>query len=369
MKLIIIAGEVSGDIHGSKLITALGAKINNLEISGIGGDLMITAGFDAVYHIRQMAFLGLSEVIRHLPFIRRVFKDILMHIQSTKPSAVILIDYPGFNLRLAKKIKKMGIPVIYYISPQLWAWGQRRVWKIKAFVDQMLVVFPFEVDFYKKYGFDTIYVGHPLVDSHFDHVKPKVYDAKNRVLGLLPGSRHQELKKLIPDMVATAAILHAENKIDKALIARVGNIPREEYEFYIREKEFIEIYEGPIDLFYNQLDVALVSSGTATLETAYFQVPLVIVYKVGNLTWHLGKRLVKLERVGLPNIVAGKKIATELLQTDFTPDNAVREISSLLEKEKNEEKRRDLSVVREKLGEPGASERAAQHIYCFVNAG
>jgi len=366
MKLVIIAGEVSGDIHGAKLVRSLVSKIGSIELSGIGGDLMIEEGLNAIYHINQMAFLGLTEVIKHLPLIQRVFKDITQHIASNKPDAIILIDYPGFNLRLAKKIKKMGIPVIYYISPQLWAWGKRRVKKIRNFVDQMLVVFPFEVDFYKKYDIEAIYVGHPLVDTHFGQVKLKEYKADNRVLGLLPGSRLQELDNLLPDMISTAEILHNDNKIDRALIARVNNIPRTEYDKYLQGEEFIEIFEGPIDHFYNQIDAALVSSGTATLETAYFQVPLVIVYRVGKITWQLGKRLVRLENVGLPNIVAGKKIVAELLQTDFTPDNAVREISGFLIKQKNEAKRKELEIIHEKLGQPGTSDRAADYIIKFV---
>jgi lipid-A-disaccharide synthase len=366
MKLVIIAGEVSGDIHGARLVRSLISRNDSIGLSGIGGDLMVKEGLNAIYHINQMAFLGLTEVIKHLPFIQRVFKDITQHIASTKPDAVILIDYPGFNLRLAKKIKKMGIPVIYYISPQLWAWGKRRVKKIRNFVDQMLVVFPFEVDFYHKYGIEAIYVGHPLVDSHFGQVQPKEYNSYDRVLGLLPGSRRQELDKLLPDMISTAEILHNDNKLDRVLIARVNNIPRSEYDKYLQGKDYIEIYEGAIDQFYNQLDAALVSSGTATLETAYFQVPLVIVYRVGKITWQLGKRLVKLEGIGLANIVAGKTIAKELLQNDFTPENAVREISGLLNQQENEEKRMELKIISQKLGQPGASDRAADYIIKFV---
>ncbi len=366
MNLVIIAGEVSGDIHGAKLIRALAEKTETLKISGIGGDLMIAEGHKAIYHIRQMAFLGLSEVIRHLPFIKRVFKEMVRHIESEKPNAVIFIDYPGFNLKLAKKVKQMGVPVIYYISPQLWAWGQRRVKKIRSYVDLMLVVFPFEVDFYKNHGIDATYVGHPLVDSHYQLVHPKQFDPNNKVLGLLPGSRRQELQKLLPDMLATAKLLYSENKINRVLIARVENIPREEYDSYISDKTYVEVFEGPIDKFYNQLDVALVSSGTATLETAYFQVPLVIVYKVGNITWYLGKMLVKLEGIGLANIVAGKTIATELLQTDFTPARTVTEINKLLTEENNTAKRNELSLIAEKLGDPGASDRAADHIIGFI---
>jgi lipid-A-disaccharide synthase len=366
MKLVIIAGEVSGDMHGAKLLHSLAANTDHLTVTGIGGDLMVAEGMRPIYHIRQMAFLGLGEVIRHLPFIRRVFKDVLKHIKEQKPDAVVLIDYPGFNLRLAKKVYQMGVPVIYYISPQLWAWGKRRVNKIKQYVNLMLVIFPFEVTFYRDYGIGATYVGHPLVDSHYNEVKPKIFDPQNRVLGLLPGSRKQELHKLLPNMIATAKELYQQKKIDQAIIARVDHLALAEYENYAKDLPFINIYSGPIARFYNQLDAALVSSGTATLETAYFKVPLVIVYKVGNITWQLGKRLVRLEGIGLANIVAGKEIAAELLQQEFTPERAANELAQFFEKEKNEKKRTELEIIRAKLGEPGASQRAAESIIQFV---
>jgi lipid-A-disaccharide synthase len=369
MKLLIVAGEVSGDIHAAHLISAIKDKVSDVEIRGIGGDLMIAAGLKAKYHIRQMAFLGLSEIIRHLPFIRRVFNDLTELVKSFKPDAVILVDYPGFNLRFARKMKKMAVPVIYYISPQLWAWGRGRIKKIRAYVDKMLVVFPFEVDFYRKFGIEADYVGHPLVDSHFKFVTPKKYSSHNRVLGLLPGSRKQELDKLFPVMIATAEILHAQGYIDMALVARVGNITREEYEKYIGEHSFIKIHENSLNTYYNQLDAAIVSSGTATLETAYFQVPLLIVYKVGRITWNLGKRLVKLDSIGLANIVAGKKVAEELLQNDFTPHKAAEIIKHLLEPDINWAKRNELQIIQDKLGEPGASQRAAEEIIRFVQDG
>jgi lipid-A-disaccharide synthase len=256
--------------------------------------------------------------------------------------------------------------VIYYISPQLWAWGKRRVKKIRKYVDKMLVIFPFEVDFYREYGVQADYVGHPLVDSHYQNVMPKQYNPDDRVLGLLPGSRRQELEKLFPVMISAADILYKKKYIQHVQVPRVDHIPPEEYYRYIGERRYIHIHDGSLDRLYNNLDAALVSSGTATLETAYFKVPLVIVYKVSRITWNLARRLVRLDSVGLANIVAGKKVAEELLQNDFSPERAAEIVAVLLEPEANRSKRRELAVIKEKLGKPGASERAAEEIIEFV---
>ncbi|TFG97774.1 MAG: lipid-A-disaccharide synthase, partial [Calditrichales bacterium] len=298
-KLVIVAGEVSGDVHGARLITALKQRNPDLEIYGIGGDLMVAEGLQPLFHIKEMAFLGVGEVIRHLPFILRVFKEMEALVERVQPSAVILIDYPGFNIRFARKMKKRGVPVIYYISPQLWAWGKKRVFKIKKYVEKMLVIFPFEKTFYTGYGIESEYVGHPLVDRHYQSVRPKTTGAGDKILGLLPGSRRQELEKLFPDMLKAAYLMVQAGEIAKAKVLKVNTIPLEEYKRYIGSYAGIEIYDGPLPEFYNGLDAALVSSGTATLETAYFQVPLVIVYRVNSLTWFLGKRLVKLDQIGL----------------------------------------------------------------------
>jgi lipid-A-disaccharide synthase len=369
MKIVIIAGEVSGDNHGGKLIAELKAKNSNLELSGVGGDKMIQNGFQAIYHIKQMAFLGIGEIIKHLPFIRKVFRTLVEHVKKEKPDAVVLIDYPGFNLRFAKSISNLGIPVFYYISPQLWAWGKRRVKKIKKYVDKMLVVFPFEVDFYNKYGIIAEYVGHPLVDEHFDDVNPKALEEKGKkVLGLLPGSRKHEIEQLLPDMLMTAKILYEEKKINKAIIAKVDNISDEIYQSIIGEDfSFIELSSKPVFDFYNSLDGAITKSGTSTLETAYFQVPFIIVYRVSKLTWFLGNLLVKLDSIGLANIIAGEKVADELLQKNFTPEKAAELIFELLQPQINKNKRNELKIVKEKLGEQGASKRAAESILEFVS--
>jgi lipid-A-disaccharide synthase len=364
--IVIIAGEVSGDIHGSRLIAALKKTEPDFSIHGIGGDLMIKEGLVPLFHIKQMSFLGLWEVLKHLPFIKKVFRDMTELVQTIQPKAVILIDYPGFNLRFAKKMYEMNIPVIYYISPQLWAWGKKRVFKIRKYIEKMIVIFPFEKEFYHKYGIDAEYVGHPIADHYFDHVHPKITDNEKITLGLLPGSRRQELENLLPDMIKTVQLLKESSKVDKVYLRTVDTISREEYKRYLGDQSMIELYNDSSESFYNQLDAAFVSSGTATLETGYFKVPMVIVYRVNPLTWYLARLLVKVKVIGLVNIVAGEKIATELLQKDFSPMRARAELERLLDPETNALIRDKLSIIREKLGEPGAAERAARAILSVI---
>jgi lipid-A-disaccharide synthase len=287
--------------------------------------------------------------------------------EKLQPAAVILIDYPGFNLRFAKKMHKMGIPVIYYISPQLWAWGKKRVFKIKKYIKKMLVIFPFEKDFYGDYGIDAEYVGHPIADKHFNHVNPKVTQKSNVTLGLLPGSRRQELENHLPDMIKTAKLLKDSSNISKTFLLTVDTISEDEYKKYLGENSFIQLYTDSSESFYNQLDVALVSSGTATLETGYFRVPMVIVYRVNPLTWFFARLLVKVDVIGLVNIVAEEKFSKELLQNDFYPRSAKEELERLIDPDVNAEIRKKLAVIKEKLGDPGAAERAARAIFEVIS--
>jgi lipid-A-disaccharide synthase len=366
-RLVIIAGELSGETHGARLIAQLRSQEPDLQITGIGGDKMIDAGMRALVHIKQMAFLGLGEIIRHLPFIFKVYRRLRKHIKDIKPDAVILIDYPGFNLKLARAVKKMNVPVIYYISPQLWAWGRRRVKKIKRTVDLMLVLFPFEEDFYKQFGINVRFTGHPLVDRYYHLVKPKeTKEEEQKIIGLLPGSRIQELRLLLPDMIQTAQLLYEQGTITKALVAGVAHIDESVYHSYIEGKSWCTLTMLPMEQFYNQLDAALVASGTATLETAYFRVPMLIVYRVYALTWYLGRLVVKLKQIGLANIVAGTHIADELLQDAFKPDAAAAALSSMLHPKNNNRIREKMKIVRDRLGLPGASEVAARLIKNFL---
>ncbi|HGY57451.1 MAG TPA: lipid-A-disaccharide synthase [Caldithrix abyssi] len=367
--LLLIAGEPSGDAHAAALIKELQTMRGGLSVFGIGGEALVATGMELLYHIKDMAFLGLSEVIKHLPFIRRVQNDLLERARKEKPSCAILVDYPGFNLRMARSLKKMGIPVVYYISPQLWAWGRGRVKKIRRYVDKMLVVFPFEVDFYRQYGIEAVYVGHPLADKHAGRVpqEPKSVDPRNITIGLLPGSRKQEVESLLPDMVRAVRILYEEQKIKRAQIVKVEHLPEELYAGCLAASDsFIGITEEALHQCLPRYDAVFVASGTATLETGYYGVPMVVVYKVNKLTYFLAKRLVKLDSIALVNIVAGSKVAPELIQDAFTPQIAARELEIMLIPEKNREIRENLLIIREKLGETGASRRAATEVNTFI---
>ncbi len=367
--ILLVAGEVSADQHGAALLKALKQLNPNLEFWGIGGNNLAENGMELLFHLEKLAFLGVGEVVRHLPFIRRVMKTVEKQARERRPACAILIDYPGFNLSLAARLKKFNVPIVYYISPQLWAWGKHRVKKIKKYVDKMLVLFPFEKTFYAQYGIQAEYVGHPLVDKHFSHLPKQFKEVKagSEILGVLPGSRRNEIKALLPKMLKTAALLQQQKQIQKALVLKVPHLPRSLYQNILNELGTqAEIVEEPMYRFLPRLDAALVTSGTATLETAYFAVPMVIVYHVNALTYWLGRMLVKVDHIGLANIVAEEEIAPELIQNDFTPQRAAALLKEMLNPQKNKSVREKMLVVRKKLGEPGASRRAAQIIHRFL---
>ena len=367
--ILIVAGEVSGDHHGAALVEALQKLNSGYRFWGIGGDELKNLQMDIMYHITDMAFLGIGEVIRHLPFIFKVKNRIIQRARAEKPACAVLIDYPGFNLRLAKELHEAGIPVVYYISPQLWAWGKKRVKKIRQYVDKMIVLFPFEKKFYESNGIDAEYVGHPLVDRHFSRLPEKLreLDPENVVLGLLPGSRKQEIESLLPKMIETARQLHKEKLILRAEIVKVPGISKNFYGAYLDEdKSFISIKEKPLYELLPGFDAVIVASGTATLETGYYGVPMVIVYHVNPITYFLGRLLIKVPFIGLVNIVAEKQVAVELIQNDFTIAKAVKNMKTLLDPGNNKTIRKELEIIRQKLGEPGASGRAAEIIHQFI---
>ncbi len=368
--ILIIAAEVSGDHHASELLRELAPALPGTRFWGIGGDELQQQGMEIVYHVEKMSFMGIGEVLRHLPFIFRVKNDLLKRVENDPPLCAVLVDYPGFNLRMARALKERGIPVIYYISPQLWAWGGRRVKKIRRDVEEMLVLFPFEERFYADHGIKARYVGHPLVDKHHDRLpaSDKPLDPRNIRIGLLPGSRRQEVESLLPDMIISARRLKKEGKIHRAEIVCVDHIEEDMFRKYLNDTDdFISLTRDALADCLPRYDAVLVASGTATLECGLYAVPMVIVYRVNGLTYFLGKRLVKIDYIGLVNIVAGEELAPELIQDDFTPERVVREISPFLETEGNREKRAELKKLRALLGEPGAARQAAQAVLAFLD--
>jgi len=364
---MIVAGEASGDMRAAGLARALKELIPDLRLSGIGGKYMRQAGVDCFTDITELAVIGIAEVVKNLSRIKKVFDQTLKQIDNEPPDCVILVDYPGFNLRLAREIKKRGLKVIYYISPQVWAWRERRVLKIKELVDRMIVLFPFEQNIYDKYGMKVDYVGHPLVDEiTIDHNQTEVLksiglSASKTTIGIMPGSRAKEVERHLPCMLEAAAILFKHNHDRQFILLKASSIDLK----LINDKLFLykylplKIYDGPVYDGINAMDAAMVASGTATLECALLKKPMVIVYKTSWLTYAVAKSVIKIPYIGLVNIVAGKKIVEELIQNDATAARLSVALESSLF---NHSLIDELAALKDSLGKPGASLRAARII-------
>ena len=328
-KILVISGEVSGDHHGGNLVESIRAHNKNIKFFGVGGQEMEEQGVELIHTIDEIAVLGAVEIIKHYPQIRKVFYDCLNFAVSNNIDAVILIDYPGFNIRLAKKLKKHNIPVVYYISPQIWAWGTHRKKVIAANVDKMITFFEFEKNFYTNTGLDVDFVGHPLVDSvktsqdKESFLKKNEIDPGKPVIGLLPGSRKNEILKLLPVMLNAANIIKKENKEVQFILPLGSSVPRD---FLLKVfnasgvKNNIKLIEHQVYDTMAYSDMVMIASGTATLETACFATPMVIIYKVNFITSLLVRLVIKIPYIGLVNIVAGKKVVPEFLQHDATPE-------------------------------------------------
>ena len=372
---MLIAGEASGDMRAAGLARALKELDPSLRLTGIGGEYMRKAGVECFTDITELAVIGIAEVIKNFSRIKKVFDQTLKQIDTTHPDAVILVDYPGFNLRLAREIKKRGIKIIYYISPQVWAWREKRVLKIKKLVDRMIVLFPFEQDIYNKYGMKVDYVGHPLVDEivvdkgQAEVLKTLGLSVSKTTIGLMPGSRAKEVERHLPCMLEAAQMLFKKNHERQFILLKSSSIPLKLIESIISkchcersEAIFLKtlplkIYDGPIYDGINAMDAVVVASGTATLECALLKKPMVIIYKTSWLTYAIAKAVIKIPYIGLVNIVAGKKVADELIQNDANAVNIVNSLESALH---NHQIIEDLAAVKSSLGEPGASLRAAR---------
>ncbi len=368
--IILVAGEASGDMHAAHLVEELKNLDPSITFSGIGGPKMMAAGVEIYEDLTPMAVIGFIEVIKHYPKIKKTFDLILDKVRQIKPSVVVLVDYPGFNLRLAAKVKEQGFKVIYYISPQVWAWKENRVHQIKKHVDQMLVLFPFERDFYARFDIEAQHVGHPLVDTvkaqypKDEFRKIHGLSSEKLTIGILPGSRQNEIKNLLPVMLEAAEILSKEFANLQFLIMKAPTIAKADIECHIPQTlsstRIIEeqTYDG-----INVCDLCMVASGTATLETAILQKPMVVVYKTSFVTWMLAKWFVKIPYIGLVNVVAGGKIVPECLQFQATGVQIAHELRDIFTDElKIAEIKINLKKIKDALGCGGSSRRAAQEI-------
>ncbi len=366
-RVFIIAGESSGDLHGSSLMSRMKAIMpGEIEFKGIGGTSMINEGLDALRHVRDMNFMGLAEVIRHLPFIYRTMKEVKSQVDSWRPDLVVLIDYPGFNLKLASYCKRKNIPVMYYISPQLWAWHKSRVKIVKKFVDRIVVLFDFERDFYSHYGVNADFVGHPLIEivhpsgSREEFRKSIGADNSVPVVGFFPGSRMQEIDRILPSMLESVKIIREKHGPVTAVLGCAAEIEDKYYELFTRESDIIPVRGKTYDIMAHA-DALVVTSGTATLEAGILGAPMVIVYRTSAITYSIGKALVKIPNIGLINIVAGSRIVPELWQNEASPENIAGHICNFLQDARLcETIASALGIARDKLGEKGASERAAR---------
>jgi lipid-A-disaccharide synthase len=377
VKYYIIAGEASGDLHGSNLIKALRQTDPQAEVRAWGGDLMEAAGATIVKHYRDLAFMGFAEVLMNLRTIFRNLDLCKADILQYRPDALILIDYPGFNLRIARWAKQQGLKVIYYISPQVWAWKENRVKIIKACVDKMLVILPFEKAFYHKWNYEVAYVGHPLIEVIDDFKKDtsgKKEDAvalfpgdNRRIVALLPGSRKQEILKKLPVM------LEVSRYFPDCLFV-VAKAPGQEDSFYesmLGDYNNVKAVKGKTYDLLVHADAALVTSGTATLETALFGVPEVVCYKGSPISYAIAKRVIKIRYISLVNLIMDKPVVKELIQHDLTVENLRRELDLLLNNtEKKQQLAADYRDLRKLLSEGGrASSNAANAISSFLQNG
>lgn len=362
MRYYLVAGEASGDLHGANLMRALKKNDADAAFRFFGGDKMLAEGGELVKHYSDMAFMGFTEVILNLRTILRNMKTCKQDILAHQPDVLILIDFPGFNLKIAEFAKQNGILVYYYISPKVWAWNQKRVLKIKKVVDKMFCILPFEVDFYKSWGMEVDYVGNPLLDeiSRFQP-NPQFLDDNQipdqPIIALLPGSRVQEIERLLPVMLSLTAQLPAYHFV----IAGAPAFNEAYYQQFIGDKKVSLVFNQTYDLLHRAA-AAVVASGTATLETALFKVPQVVVYKGGRISIAIARMVVKIRFISLVNLIMDKKVVEELIQEDCNPEKVYSCLYPLLAGEGRATQFQDYEALAVKMGKPGASEKTAQLI-------
>jgi lipid-A-disaccharide synthase len=364
---MIIAGEASGDLHGAGVVRELKRISPTVDVYGVGGDKMKCEGMEIIYHIRELGFMGFMEVLQHLPFIKTMEHTLEQIVKFKRPDVLVLIDYPGFNLRFARIAKRYDVKIVYYISPQVWAWHRSRVKKIRSLVDTMLVIFPFEADFYRAEGIDAEFVGHPLLEvldsklNRKDFCKRFSLDEQKPIVALLPGSRKQEIDEIFPEMLSAARMISRQNNAH--IVIALAPTLEEEYFRTLYNLKGVQFIQGLTYEVMANADFAFVTSGTATLETACFGTPMFVVYKTSWLTYMIGCVLVRVKNIGLVNIVAGKMIVPEFIQYKAHAKTMATAAMKLLnDKKRLVEMKAELSKVKVLLGSVGASQRVAERV-------
>lgn len=366
MKYYLIAGEASGDLHGANLMKALKAEDSQAEFRYFGGDKMQAEGGNLVKHYADMAFMGFTEVLLNLRTILKNMKACKADVLAYQPDVLVLIDFPGFNLKIAEFAKQHGIKVCYYISPKVWAWNQKRVLKIKRIVDHMFCILPFEVDFYKEWGMKVDYVGNPLLDEISQFVPNDDFRAEHQlgdqpIVALLPGSRKQEIERLLPVMLRVVD----QFKNYQFVIAAAPTFSAAYYQQFIGNSKVTLVFSQTYHLLHHA-HAAIVASGTATLETALFNVPQVVVYKGGAISIAIARLLVKIRFISLVNLIVDRKIVTELIQEECNPQKVASELSQIVEGKGREQMLEGYAHLHQLMGEAGASEKVAKLIVGYL---
>lgn len=367
MKYYLIAGEASGDLHGANLMKALKVEDANAEFRYFGGDKMQAEGGQLVKHYADMAFMGFTEVLLNLRTIFRNLKACKADLLAYQPAVLILIDFPGFNLKIAEFAKAQGIRVCYYISPKVWAWNQKRVLKIKRIVDHMFCILPFEVAFYKEWGMKVDYVGNPLLDEIALFKPHEAFKVQHQlterpIIALLPGSRKQEIERLLPAMLS----VRNEFKDYQFVIAAAPTFSAEYYQQWLGANKVTLVFNQTYDLLHHA-HAAIVASGTATLETALFKVAQVVVYKGGAISIAIARLLVKIRFISLVNLIVDRKIVTELIQEDCSSAKLTLALSAIVTGVDREKMLADYEDLHQLMGEAGASEKTAKLITKYLN--
>lgn len=368
---MIIAGETSGDHHGARLVRAMAEKDSDLRFCGIGGAAMAHEGVEIIVDAAQLSVVGITEVFYKLPSVLRGAATIKRAVAERRPNLVILIDFPDFNLRMARYIKRFSIPILYYISPQVWAWRSGRIRQIKQYVDHMAVILPFEADFYHGHDVPVTFVGHPLLDHYPTPVAYSPRPDERPVIGLLPGSRYSEIGRNLPHMLAAASQIHQRIKGVRFIVSNAPAIEDAFLEGFVapyRNVLDIDLAAGDISAVLTRCTLVVAASGTVTLEAAIHGVPMVIVYRISPLSYMLGRALVRVDHIGLANIIAGERVVPELLQEDAAPSRIAKTVTDFLQdREMLERLREKLLTIRSQLGQTGASDKTAEIALAMID--